>query len=219
MGLFHQFLTNEMRVIHKAKNYFPVYERHFQKFVNQSVTFIEIGVGSGGSLQMWKQYFGPYAQIVGLDINPQCAELEEDQIAVRIGSQSDPVFLESIVREFGVPDVVLDDGSHVMQDMRQTFLFLYPRLAPAGVYMIEDLQTAYWDEFGGGLRRPESFIEYSKGLIDELNADHARGAVSPSQFTRTCLSMHYYDGALVFERGRHPRQRAPRIGQGSPEAG
>ncbi len=99
---------------------------------------------------MWKRYFGPHAAIVGIDINPECKEFEEDQIAIRIGSQSDLSFLEDVLAEFGVPDVVLDDGSHRMSDVVETFRFLYPRTADDGVYVVEDLHTAYWRSMGVG---------------------------------------------------------------------
>jgi 23S rRNA U2552 (ribose-2'-O)-methylase RlmE/FtsJ len=120
MSLWSEFLTNEQRVIHKWKHYFPAYERHFGKFVNTDVVFIEIGCGQGGSLQMWKRFLGPHARIIGVDINPDCAAFKEDQIEIRIGHQSDAVLLESIVQEFGLPDVVLDDGSHVMSHIQST---------------------------------------------------------------------------------------------------
>ncbi len=91
MGLWSDFLTNQDRVIHKWKHYFPIYDRHSQRdSVNTDVVFIEIGCGQGGSLQMWKRFFGPYARIVGIDINPACTDFAEDQyqIEIRIGDQS-----------------------------------------------------------------------------------------------------------------------------------
>lgn len=109
MSLWSGFLTNQERFIHKWKHYFPVYERHFEKFVNTDVIFIEIGCGEGGSLQMWKRYLGPHAGIIGIDINPACAAFAEDQIDIRIGDQANPAFLNAIVQEFGPPDVILDD--------------------------------------------------------------------------------------------------------------
>ena len=116
MNLWSDFLTNRQRVIHKWKHYFPAYERHLGKFVNTDVILIEIGCGQGGSLQMWKRFFGPHARIIEMDINPACQAFEEDQIEIRIGDQSDPVFLNTIVQECGLPDAVLDDGSHMMAD-------------------------------------------------------------------------------------------------------
>jgi hypothetical protein len=173
--------------------------------------FLEIGCGRGGSAQMWKRYFGPHAQIVGLDINPECKKFEEDQIEIRIGSQSDLGFLQSVLDEFGTPQIVLDDGSHRMSDVVETFRFLYSRTAPDGVYMVEDLHTAYWDEYGGGVGREGSFIERCKILIDELNADWTRDKLPPTEFTRSTLSMHFYDSIVAFERGRHLPKKDVRI--------
>ena len=100
-------------------------------------------MGEGGSLQLWKQYLGPFVQIVALDLVDK-TELEEDQIAVRTGDQSDIGFLQSVIDEFGAPDVVLDDGSHRADHVATTFRYMYDRASPVGVYMVEDLHTAYW---------------------------------------------------------------------------
>lgn len=203
MTLWSEFLNNNGRVIHKWTHYFPIYEAHFKRFENRPVTFLEIGCGKGGSMQLWKRYLGPFAQIVGIDVNAGCRAYEEEQIAIRIGDQKDTRFLESVLEEFGAPDVVLDDGSHIMNDIAATFRFLYPRTAPDGVYLVEDLHTAYWEEYGGGLGREGSFIELCKTLVDELNADHARGQIPVTEFGKTTLSMHFYDSVVAFERGRH----------------
>ena len=207
VSLWSEFLTNQHRTIHKWKHYFPAYEAHFSRFIDRPMLFLEIGCGRGGSAQLWKRYLGPHAQIVGLDINPECKSFEEDQIAIRIGSQSDSGFLQSVLDEFGTPNIVLDDGSHRMIDVVTTFKYLYQRTAPDGVYMVEDLHTAYWDEYGGGVGREGSFIELCKNLIDELNADWSREQLPPTDFTRSTLSMHFYDSIVAFERGRHlPKQ-------------
>jgi SAM-dependent methyltransferase len=212
MSLWSDFLTNDQRIIHKWKHYFPAYERHFAKFVNTDVVFLEIGCGQGGSLQMWKRFLGPHARIVGIDLRPECKEFAEDQIDIRIGDQSDKAFLLDVCKEFGAPDVVLDDGSHIMSHVHASFSVLYPQLSRSGVYMVEDLHTAYWSEFEGGLKRKESFIETCKGLIDELNADHSRGLLPATEFTRTTLSMHFYDSIVAFEKGRHGTKSAPQTG-------
>jgi hypothetical protein len=212
MTLWSDFLTNDKRIIHKWKHYFPIYERHFKDFVYKPVTFIEIGCGLGGSLQMWKRYFGPHARIIGIDSNPECKTFEEDQIEVHIGQQQEHEFLQSVINEVGTPDIVLDDGSHVMSHIIASFEFLYPRMAKNGIYMVEDLHTAYWPEFEGGLRKPSTFIELCKNLVDELNADHNRGALPPTEFTKSTLSINFYDSVAVFERGTHTKKWAPQTG-------
>jgi len=213
MSLWQDFLTNQGNIIHKWVHYFPIYERHFAAWQNRSVTFLEIGVSKGGSLQMWQRYFGPFAKVVGIDIDPDCRKHEQPGIFVRIGDQSDPAFLDSLIEEFGAPDVVLDDGSHRMDHILQTFNHLYPRLPKNGVYMVEDLHTAYWDEFGGGIDRKDSFINVSKSLIDRLNADHTRGALEPDAFTRQTYSIAFYDSVVAFEKGDVWWKDAPKIGQ------
>jgi hypothetical protein len=117
-----------------------------------------------------------------------------------------------VIDEFNQPDIVLDDGSHQMSHVAASFEFLYPRLSKNGVYMVEDLHTAYWEEYGGGFGRTDTFIERCKRFIDELNAEHSRGAIPVSEFTKSTLSIHFYDSAVVFERGRYVKKHAPVIG-------
>ena len=200
--LYQDFLTNNQRTITKWNHYFPIYERHFKKFQNQSVTFWEIGVLKGGSLQMWKRYLGPFATIIGIDINPKCKEFEEIQVDVCIGDQSDTAFLQSIIDEYGYPDVVLDDGSHIMRHVCATFDFLYDKVSNNGVYMVEDLHTAYRDEYEGGLKREGSFIEKCKHLMDSINARH-NGL--PCEFANSTFSMSCYDSIIAFEKIAWPK--------------
>jgi hypothetical protein len=86
-------------------------------------------------------------------------------------------------------------------------------MSPTGIYMAEDLHTAYWDEYEGGVQREGSFIETIKRFIDELNADYTRGAVAPTDFTRSTLGIHLYDSVCVFEKGRTLNKSAPKIGK------
>ena len=215
LDLYTYFLANKTNPIHKNKHYFPIYERHFGAFVGKPMLFLEIGSGGGGSCQMWKRYFGSAARIVTLDIRPECAAFADDQIFVRIGDQSDTVFLDNIVAEFGEPDIVLDDGSHHMPHVVSTFSHLYEKIDRNGVYMVEDMHTSYWSEWNGGLRRPGTFIELCKNLIDELNGDHINGVLrptgvntdappdyQPTAFTHQTRSMHFYDSVIAFEKGR-----------------
>jgi hypothetical protein len=212
MDLWQDFQTNQGKVVRKWEHYFPVYERHFGPWRGRTLTFFEIGVAHGGSLAMWRRFFGPLATVVGIDIDPKCRAHEENGVFVRIGDQSDGRFLAALADEFGVPDIVLDDGSHQMAHIGATFDAIYPRMAKNAVYAVEDLHTAYWPDFGGGLGAPGSFIERAKSLVDNLNADHARGAITPDAFTRQTLAICFYDSMVVFEKGAVPHKTAPEIG-------
>ena len=207
-------MTNDGKVIHKWAHYFPIYERHFSRWQNRSLVFWEVGVYGGGSLQMWQRYFGPNAVIVGLDINPECREHATRGINVRIGDQADPVFLASVIEEFGVPDVVLDDASHHMKLTWDMFEFLYPKLPKNGVYMVEDMHTSYWPKWGGGLNVADTFINRCKHLIDELNAEHTKGELPVTDFTRTTDSISFYDSIVAFEKGNIGPKKSFRTGAG-----
>ena len=195
--LYHDFLTNKEQTIHKWVHYFPIYERYLSKFRNQSVVVWEIGVFKGGSAQMLRRYLGPFAQIIGIDINPECRKYADNQTEICIGDQSDIVFLQSLIDKYGVPDVVIDDGSHVMNHIIKTFEFLYDKVSKNGIYLVEDLHTSYWDEYEGGLRRKGTFIEYCKDKIDALNA---RYNDLDNYFAKTTFSMSFFDSVVVFEK-------------------
>ncbi len=108
--LLDYFEANQGRVIHKWVHYFDIYERHFERFVGDEVNILEIGISHGGSLQMWKHYFGEKANIVGVDIDPRCKSFEEERIKVLIGDQGNRNFWTSIKSSLPQFDIIIDDG-------------------------------------------------------------------------------------------------------------
>ncbi len=148
---------------------------------------------------MWKYYFGPTARIVTIDIQ-SLHRFNETQIFVRTGDQSDPVFLNALIEEFGRPDIVLDDGSHRMKDINASFDVLFPKLSPRGLYLVEDLNGAYWPELGGGVGKPASFYERAKSLIDEMNAVYTRGAVKVTPYGYNVCNISFYNAVCVIEK-------------------
>ncbi|MEF2074022.1 class I SAM-dependent methyltransferase [Consotaella aegiceratis] len=209
-GFLHRyFLNNGGKRIHKWMHYFDIYEQHFHRFRGAAPTVLEIGVFGGGSLAMWRAYFGPGATILGLDIDPACKQHETEGVTIHIGSQDDPAVLDRIVAQNRPIDIVIDDGSHRMDHMRRSFDLLYERIAERGVYLVEDTHTCYWPEYQGGYRAPGSFMEFAKDKLDEINAVHTRGAVAITPFTRSTRSVTIYDSVCVFERAPQGRRQAP----------
>jgi hypothetical protein len=196
------FYSNTGRLIHKWRHYFEIYDRHFSRYRGTDVHVVEFGVFQGGSLQMWKHYFGTKATIYGIDINPECKSLEEDQVTIFIGDQEDQSFLRSLVRAVPRIDILIDDGGHTMKQQINTFEELFPHVEKNGVYLCEDLHTSYWRDWGGGYKKPGTFVEYTKNFIDFVNAWHSEDQeqLGVSDFTRTTHSLHYYDSILVVEK-------------------
>jgi len=208
------------RLIYKWRHYFEIYESHFARFRNREVVVLEIGVFQGGSLQMWKKYFGPNAQIYGVDINPICKTLEEPQIKILIGDQSDPVFLRSLIAEIPKVDIIIDDGGHAMDQQINSFEVLYPHLnTNGGVYLVEDTHSSYaWDS-GGGWRRRGTFIEYSKWFVDYLHAwslPAGRRTPKMMDFAHSTKSVTFYNGVVVLHKERQETPSTKQTGKPNP---
>jgi hypothetical protein len=220
--MWHDFLTNQERPIHKWTHYFPVYEDLFKRYQNRTCTILEIGCDKGGSLQLWKRYLGPYAQIVGVDINPECKNSEEEQIQIEIGSQSDPEVLELIIQRHAPFDIIIDDGSHIMSDIATTFRRLFQHVSLDGIYIVEDLHTAYWSSFEGGLGQENSFIEFSKKVIDAIHVEYIQTAQEWDPFllevAKHTRALRFTDSMIIYEKGRAIRKHAPIRGQENPES-
>jgi len=130
------FDAHQGRQIDKWSHYLEIYEKRFAKYVGQPVRVLEIGVDHGGSLQLWKEYFGPKARIIGVDINPACLDYLEDRIDICIRDQCNPE-----LAKLGPFDIVIDDGSHVSAHQSITYRNLWPETR--GVYLIEDCHNGY----------------------------------------------------------------------------
>ena len=195
------FYSNQGPLIGKWKHYLEIYDRHLSRYIGKEVNVLEIGVSHGGSLNMWRDYFGRHANIYGVDINPKCKELEGDRIKIFIGSQEDVDFLNYLITQIPKLDILIDDGGHMMKQQITTFESLFNHVDTNGVYICEDLHTSYWRKFGGGYKNKKSYIEYSKNFIDYIHAWHSKTRRLPvSDFTRTVYGLHYYDSMLVIEK-------------------
>jgi hypothetical protein len=165
---------------------------------------------------MWKDYFGPKAKIYGIDINPACKELEEENIKIFIGSQSDREFLRQVRAQIPPIDILIDDGGHTMKQQIVSFEELFSHIKENGVYFCEDCHTSYWHEWGGGYRRRHTFMEYSKRWVDMINAYHSKTwRLKVNDFTRSVKSLHYYDSIVVLEKGAVPPPVVSKTGEES----
>lgn len=188
------------KLIHKYVHYTEAYDRFFFKYRNRKVKVLEIGVFKGGSLQMWKNYFGKEAEIIGVDIDPECKKYEEKGIQVYIGDQEERDFLRFLKKSIGKVDIIIDDGGHTMKQQIVTFEELFDILDEDGVYLCEDLHTSYWAEYGGGYKNEDTFIEYSKRQIDSLNDQYFDSENILFPYRGKIKSITYYDSMVFFEK-------------------
>jgi len=136
------------------------------QYRNRPITFVEVGILGGGSLFMWRDFFGPEARIIGIDLNPEAKKWEKDGFEIFIGSQSDPKFWSELFLKIGSVDIVLDDGGHTNEQQIVTSACCIPRINDNGMMIVEDVHTSYMKRFGNP--SPYSFINYSKNIIDKI---------------------------------------------------
>ncbi len=152
----------------EVHNYCVKYEKYLPFKRDDHLKILEIGVFNGESLKMWKEYFYN-SHIVGIDINPECKKYEEERITVEIGSQVDGNFLARLWQQYGPFDIILDDGSHMNEHVIYSFEHLFGSVKSGGVYIMEDTCCSYWPPYGGNHLQPNTMIEYTKNLIDDIN--------------------------------------------------
>ena len=128
---------------------------------------------------------------------------EEPNIHIFIGDQANKTFLEDLRSKLPPLDILIDDGGHRMDQQKATFEVLFPHVKNnGGVYWAEDLHTSYYKADGGGYKDPNSFVEYTKNWIDQLNAHYAQktGDIKPNSFTENARGIHFYDSIVVIEK-------------------
>ena len=195
--------------------YTTIYRLHLKKMKFRKINLLEIGVGGyenpndgGNSLRMWKKYF-PFGKIFSLDIYDKSA-LQENRIKIFQGSQVDSDFLDKVTNEIGKIDIIIDDGSHINEHVIETFKLLFPRLNDGGIYIIEDTQTSYWNDFGGdseNLNNPKTMMNFFKSLTDSLNnKEFVIANYQQSYFDKKIVSMHFYHNLIFIYKGNNDEE-------------
>ena len=181
------------KVSDKWDLYLDVYNDSLEGFRDKKINFLEIGVQNGGSLETWAEFFKNALKLVGCDIDHKCSSLvfEDPRIHIVVGDATKVETAEQIGLIVPNLDVVIEDGSHTSRDIVRSFVEYFPRIAPGGIYIAEDLHCCYWSEFGGGLGNPRSGMEFFKALSDCLNSNHwLREDITQSTYASNYGEMH-----------------------------
>jgi hypothetical protein len=186
--------------IWKWIHYFAAYEEHLGRYRGKCPVVAEIGVFSGGSLRMWRDWFGPGAQIHGIDIDPACRSYESLGVTIHIGDQGDLGFWDGFRRAVPRLDVLIDDGGHLPEQQATTLEKVLPHLAPGGTLIIEDV---HGDN--------NAFTSYMEVLVTKLHAQRQRpdGTVEPSHFQASVEQITLLPYMAVLRKRRFP---APSFG-------
>ena len=164
-------ISNDLDKASTSHNYTKLYSIYFDPIRNAKLKIFEIGIGRGGSLKMWKEFF-PHAEITGMDID-DARHMAEDRINIYHGDQTDLNLLNKINEKHGPFDIIIDDGSHIDECTKISFEHLFPLLKQGGLYIIEDLHTCYWNK--GKKENEVLFMDTLKKLLDDVNSSGKSG--------------------------------------------
>jgi hypothetical protein len=228
----------------RGHNYTDIYDAYLHPMRDRAVTILEIGLGvdgpgwrahiakgrnaaGGGSLRTWYRYF-PKARILGIDINP-AGFLDNDRIVTGVVDQGDPEQLRAFLAEHDVSqlDVIIDDGSHRPDHQQISLSTLFSRLAPSGLYFIEDLMA---NGIGDGKEdryaSPDILNTRSvlRGFMDNGEFSGPNALIDPAALSTAIESVAFHCPAVKHggKVGRRPsilngRQAPPRFVAGSEE--
>ena len=196
------FENHQGKLLHKWDHYFEIYDFHFKDYINKDVVILEIGVSQGGSIDLWKKFFGSNLKYFGIDINPRCKELEQENVKIFIGSQEDDIFLKKVKEQIPDLDILIDDGGHSMKQQITSFEVLFTKIKNGGIYLCEDNHTSYWYNYGGGLKRNGTYIEYIKNLIDVMHLWYAgkNTFIKNHSLKENIYAIHIYDSIVVINK-------------------
>lgn len=217
-SIFEAFSSAEKNSM-KWTHYFDIYDeclvplRGWLASTSTAPGVLEIGSAHGGSLLMWKKFFGHSSVICGLDLAPKELNFDDSRISVVVGSQTDETSLHAAAETLPNLHLVIDDGSHISSHQKRSFEVLWPKLAYGGLYVVEDLHTAYWKKYEGGIfrRRKSSFIDYAKRLVDLQHSHYSSRRVNSFEREQICdsvFSISFYDSVVVIRKEKMPNFRS-----------
>ena len=195
-------------------DYMKMYEKEL-KTINVN-SFLEIGIGQGKSLKMWREYY-PQAKLYGIErfgceentiIHHSYKGEDIKELIVIDGDSSKMETWQSIPYDL---DVIVEDGDHTPETMVNTFLLGFDHLRKGGLYFMEDTHV--------GFIQPEFYIDKHNYVYDwlfsliinqqeALNYQYVVNAPGNFYFNQDKMNLvaqkifsyHCYKSVIVFER-------------------
>ncbi len=184
----------------KHLNYFDVYDDLLNKFIDKKITFVEVGILNGGSLSMWRDYFGSKARIIGIDLNPATKKFEKDGFEIFIGDQEKKEFWDFFFKKVGKIDILLDDGGHTNNQQIVTTQNCIKNINDDGLLIVEDTHASYMKEFGNPSN--ESFVNFAKKNIDYINYRFPNIGEIKELYYKNVFSISFFESIICYKVNR-----------------
>ena len=197
MNSLKKSFKNSPKYSIKWSNYFDIYENIFRKFVNKKIKIVEIGVGNGGSLFMWRSFFGKKADIIGIELNPEAKKLEKYGFKIFNGDQSNPNFWKSFYKKIGKIDILIDDGGHTNLQQITTLMESINYINHDGMIVVEDTHTSFMNYKGFKNPSKNSLISFSTNLIENIHRRNPMIKKKLNNLSKLINSIEYFDSITV----------------------
>jgi len=194
--LINSFKSSPFYTI-KWDNYFEIYEKIFKKLETRKITIVEIGVGNGGSLFMWKSFFKENSRIIGIELNPEAKRLEKHGFEIFIGDQTDKDFWKKFYKEVGDIDILLDDGGHKNIQQVTSVMESIDHINDSGMIIIEDTHTSFMKKKGFKNPSKYSFINFCNLIIESLHRRNPMVEKRNNIFSNKVHSVEFFDSMVV----------------------
>jgi hypothetical protein len=163
--------------VHHYETTYQEYLGNYSKPDAKPFLMVEVGFAKGYSARAWHRFL-PNAKVHEFDVHCDEAWNVEDTspgglkgahrdlkfCKLHCGDGANAAFLEESLKGEEAPFIVIDDGGHGPEEMKNTFEAMWPKVQPGGLYFIEDLAEAY--HYGN---RDEAFVEKKmKPLMSDL---------------------------------------------------
>lgn len=193
--------------------YTELYQMLFQPFRARPINFLEMGLQIGGpehgksedrettdapSVRMWLDYF-PKARIHGLDVS-DFSWFRHKRFRFLRCDMDARENIEAAAAELPELDIVIDDASHASHHQQFAFLALFPRLAPGGLYVIEDLRWQPKTYEREGITKTAALFR----SFSETRAFHHADAALEAEFNALAPEI---SGCFLFQVGYDKKRR------------
>lgn len=180
----------------EGHGYAAIYDELFTSWRAKPLTFLELGVWEGASLRAWAEYFThPSARIMGADNDlARLLPVDDERITAMPAQLDNQAALTILVAAIATPiDIVIDDASHGAFQQHISWNYLWPRVVPGGLYVIEDLHTYFWPH-----SNPPTAKDWLHGL-----ADSALGmGAQPKENTHEVESITFRASMVILKKRR-----------------
>jgi len=183
----------------KWSNYFDIYKDLLSGYKKKKITLVEVGVGDGGSLYMWKSFLNKKSKIIGIDLNPEAKKLERDGFKIVIGDQSKTSFWKNFYKKNGKIDVIIDDGGHTNMQQITTFVESLDFIKDGGTIIVEDTHTSFMKKKGFNNPSKYSMVNFSSSIIENLHRRNPNIKKKMNTFSKKIYSIEYFDSIISFK--------------------